>query len=86
MLKRGLLNRLPYTFNGYHLVNDHTDVRQFLGVPNLPRSTPCYIFMHFLPGISLLTLSRFVAEVRWLFPVSRQKKREVHLSLIFKSV
>ena len=39
-------------------------------------SSPFYIFMHFLPGISLLTLRRFVAEVRWLFPASRQKKRE----------
>ena len=27
MLKRGLLNKLPYTFNGYFLVNDHNDVR-----------------------------------------------------------
>ena len=27
MLKRGLLNKLPYTCNGYHLVNDHNDVR-----------------------------------------------------------
>ena len=35
------------------------------------------MFMDFLPGISLVTLRRqFVAEVRWLFPVSRQKKRE----------
>ena len=35
------------------------------------------MFMHFLPGISLVILRRqFVAEVRWLFPVSRQKKRE----------
>ena len=79
MLKRGLLNKLPYTFKGDYLVNDHNGVRvitQFLGVPNLQRSTPFYIFMHFLPGISLLTLRRFVAEVRWLFPVSRQKKRE----------
>ena len=79
MLKRVLLNKLPYTFNGYFLVNDHKDVRvikRFLGVPNLRRSTPFYIFMHFLPGISLLTLWRFVAEVRWLFPESRQKKRE----------
>ena len=35
MLKRGLLNKLPYTFNGYYLVNDHNDVRvikRFLGV------------------------------------------------------
>ena len=71
MLKRVRLNKLPYTVNGYHLVNDHNDVR-----PNLRRSTPFYIFMHFLPGISLLTLRCFVAEVRWLFPVSRQKKRE----------
>ena len=81
MLKRVRLNKLPYTVNGYHLVNDHNDVRlymvkQFLGVPNLRRSTPFYIFMHFLPGISLLTLWRFVAEVRWLFPEIRQKKRE----------
>ena len=81
MLKRVRLNKLPYTVNGYHLVNDHNDVRlymvkQFPGVPNLRRSTPFYIFMHFLPGISLLTLWRFVAEVRWLFPESRQKKRE----------
>ena len=51
--------------------NDHNDVR-----PNLRRSTPFYIFMHFLPGISLLTLWRFVAEVRWLLPESRQKERE----------
>ena len=51
-------------------------IKRFLGVPNLRRSTPFYIFMHFLPGISLLTLWRFVAEVRWLFPVSRQKERE----------
>ena len=79
MLKRGLLNKPPYTFNGYFLVNDHKDVRvikRFLGVPNLRRSTPFYIFMHFLPSISLLTLRRFVAEVRWLFTESRQKKRE----------
>ena len=37
MLKRGLLNKLSYTFNGYYLVNDHNDerlVKQFLGVPN----------------------------------------------------
>ena len=35
------------------------------------------MFMDFLPGISLVILRRqFVAEVRWLFPVSRQKKRE----------
>ena len=49
MLKRGLLNKLPYTLNGYYLVNDHNDVRlvkQFLGVPNLRRNTPFYIFMH----------------------------------------
>ena len=33
--------------------------------------------MDFLPGISLVILRRqFVAEVRWLFPVSRQKRRE----------
>ena len=59
MLKRGLLNKLPYTFNGNFLENDHNDVRVikgFLGVPNLRRSTLFYIFMHFLPGISLLTL------------------------------
>ena len=79
MLKRVLLNKLPYTFNGYFLVNDHNDVRViewFLGVPNLRCSTPFYIFMRFLPGISLLNLSRFVAEVRWLFPESRHRKRE----------
>ena len=79
MLKRGPLNKLPYTFNGYFLVNEHNNVRvtkQLLGVPNLRRSTPLYIFMYFLPGISLLTPWRFVAEVRWLLPVSRQKERE----------
>ena len=79
MLKRGLLNKLPYTFNEYYLVNDHNDVRlvkQFLGVPNLWRSSSFYISVHYLPGISLLTLRCFVAEVRWLFPVSRQKRRE----------
>ena len=27
MLKRGLLNKLPNTFNVYYLVNDHNDVR-----------------------------------------------------------
>ena len=27
MLKRGLLNKLPYTCNGYYLVNDNNDVR-----------------------------------------------------------
>ena len=71
---------LGYTFNGYFLENDHKDVRVikwFLGLPNLRRSTPFYIFMNFLPDISLLTLRRFVAEVRWLFPESRQKKREI---------
>ena len=46
-------------------------------VPNLRLSAPLYIIMHFLPGISLLTLRCFVAEVRWLFPESRQKKREI---------
>ena len=51
-------------------------IKRFLGVPNLRRSTPLYIFMHFLPGISLLTLWRFVAEVRWLLTVSRQKKKQ----------
>ena len=74
MLKRGLLNKLPYTFNGYFLVNDHNEVRvirRFLGVPKLRCSTPFHIFMHFLPGISLLTLWHFVAEVGWLFSVSR---------------
>ena len=81
MLKRVRLNKLPYTVNGYHLINDHNDVRlnivkQFLGVPTLRRTTSFYIFTHVLPGIILLTLRRFVAEVRWLFPVSRQKKRE----------
>ena len=79
MPQRGLLNKLAYTFNGYFLVNEHNDVRvikQFLGVLNLRRSTPLYIFMHFLPGISLLILRRFVAEVWWLLPASRQKKRE----------
>ena len=79
MLKRGLLNKLPYTFNGYYLVNDDnyvTAIKWFLGVPNLRCSTPFYIFMHFLPGISLVTLWHFVAEVRWLFPVSRQKEKE----------
>ena len=51
-------------------------MKRFLDVPNLRRSTPS-MFMDFLPGISLVTLRRqFVAEVRWLFPVSRQKKRE----------
>ena len=43
ILKRGLLNKLPYTFNGYFLANDHKDVRVikwFLGVPNLRRSSP----------------------------------------------
>ena len=35
------------------------------------------MFMDFLPGISLVILRRqFVAEVRWLFPESRQKKGE----------
>ena len=79
MLKQELLNKLPYTFNGYFLVNDHNDVREikrFLGVPNLRRITPCYIFTYFLPGISLLNLGRFVAEVRWLFPVKSQKETE----------
>ena len=51
-------------------------VKQFLGVLNLRRSTPLYIFLHFLPGINLLTLRRSVAEVRWLFPVNHQKKKE----------
>ena len=79
MLKRGLLNKLPYTFNEYYLVNDHNDVRlvkQFLGVPNLRRSTPFHIFMHFLPGISLLILRRFVAEVWWLLLTSEPPKKE----------
>ena len=49
MLKRGLLNKLPY--NGYYLVNDHNDVRvvkQFLGVPNLRRSSPFLYLYAFL--------------------------------------
>ena len=48
-IKRGLLNKLPYTFKGYFLVNDHKDVRVikwFLGVPNLRRSTPFYIYLY----------------------------------------
>ena len=32
--------------------------------------------MHFLPRINLLTLRCFVAAVRLLFPVNRQKKRK----------
>ena len=52
-------------------------VKQFLGVPNVRRGSRFFcISMHFLPGISLLTLNRFVAEVKWLFPVSRKRKRE----------
>ena len=52
--------------------------KKFQGVPYLPRINPFYIFTHFefVPGISLLTLWRFVAEVKWLLPVSRQKERE----------
>ena len=51
MLKRGLLNKLPYTSNGYYLVNDNNDVRlvkQFLGVPNLRRNSPCLYLYAFL--------------------------------------
>ena len=51
MLKRGLLNKLPYTFNGYYLVNDHNDVRlvkQFQGVPNLRRNSPFLCLYAFL--------------------------------------
>ena len=47
MLKRGLLSKLPYTFNGYFLVNDHKDVRVikwFLGVPN--PATAQYSFLY----------------------------------------
>ena len=52
-------------------------VKQFLGVPNVRRGSRFFcISMHFLPGISLLTLNRFVAEVGFLFPESHQKKRE----------
>ena len=43
MLKRGLLNKLPYTFNVYYLVNDHNDVRlvkQFLD------ATAVYSFLY----------------------------------------
>ena len=80
MLKRELLNKLPYTLIGYFLVNDHNDVRVmklFLGTPeSTAQNSFFYIFMYFLPGISLLTLWRFVAAVRWLFPVRRQKERE----------
>ena len=80
MLRRGLLNKLSCTFNGYYLVNDHNDVRlvkKFLGVPIYAQfSFFISLYMHFLPCISLLTLNRFVAEVRRLFPVSRQKSRE----------
>ena len=80
MLKRVLLNPPPLAFNTrYFLANDHSEMRVikgFLGVPNLRCSTPFYFFMHFLPGISLVTLRRFVAEARWLFPVSRQKEKE----------
>ena len=57
------------------MITTWESVKRFPGVPKLRRSSP-YIFMHFLPGISLLTLRRFVAEVRWLFPESRQKQRE----------
>ena len=34
------------------------------------------IFMYFLPQINPLPFQCFVAEVRWLFPVNRQKYRE----------
>ena len=80
MLKRELLNKLPYTLIGYFLVNDHHDVRVmtlFLGTPeSTAQKSFFYIFMYFLPGINLLTLRRSVAEVRWLLPVNHQKKRE----------
>ena len=51
MLKRGLLNKLSYTCNGYYLVNDNNDVRlvkQFLGVPNLRRNSPFLYLYAFL--------------------------------------
>ena len=51
MLKRGLLNKLAYTFNGYHLVNDRNDgrvVKQFRGEPNLRCSSPFLYLYAFL--------------------------------------
>ena len=77
MLKRGPLNKLPYTFNGYFLVNDYNDVRlvkQFLDVPNLRRSSPFYIFMHFLPCVGLLTLNSFRCLGEVAVPTEPAKK------------
>ena len=34
------------------------------------------IFMYFLPHINPLLFQCFVAEVRWVFPVNRQKYKE----------
>ena len=61
MLKRVRLNKLPYTVKGYHLVNDHNDVRlyivkQFLGVPNLRRSMARRLFQNYLQTYCLMWL------------------------------
>ena len=80
MLKRGHLNNLLYTFNGYYLLNHHNRHETSKTVSGCTLCTAGFsvfcISMHFLPGISLLTLNHFVVEVKWLFPVSRQRKRE----------
>ena len=48
MLKRGLLNKLPYTFNGFYLVNDHNDVRVVNSFWMLRRSSPFLYLYAFL--------------------------------------
>ena len=66
MLKRGLLNKLRYTFNWYFLVNDHNDL--IYGAVLLFIS-----LMHFLLGRSLLI---FCCWGEVVVPSEPPKKRE----------
>ena len=78
MLKRGLLNKLPY--NGYYLVNDHNDVRvvkQFLGVPNLRRSSPFLYLYAFLTWHKSFNFESFCCWGEVVVPSEPPKKERI---------
>ena len=80
MPKRGLLNKLPYTCNGYYLVNDHNDVRvvkQFLGVPNLRRNSPFLYLYSFLTWQKSLNFESFCCWGEVFVPREPPKKERI---------
>ena len=80
MLKRGLLNKLPYTCNGYYLVNDNNDVRlvkQFLGVPNLRRNSPFLYLYAFLTWHKSFNFESFRCWGEVVVPTEPPKKERI---------